>query len=53
MKKLTDPKQVPKNMTEEEEAHFWHTHSMTKEFLNKLECVPKDKLTYRRREDDS
>ncbi|UOF89053.1 BrnA antitoxin family protein [Fodinisporobacter ferrooxydans] len=32
-KLLTDVSQVPKNMTDEEEAEFWATHKMTEEFL--------------------
>ena len=32
-KLLTDVNQVPKNMTDSQEAEFWATHKMTEEFL--------------------
>ncbi len=32
-KRLTSVSQIPKNMTDDEEAEFWATHQMTEEFL--------------------
>jgi hypothetical protein len=29
---LTDPSQIPENMTEAEAHEFWSTHEMTEEF---------------------
>lgn len=33
MKKVTDISQVPKHLTDQEEAEFWDTHECTEEFL--------------------
>jgi predicted DNA binding CopG/RHH family protein len=41
---LTDPSQVPPNLSEEEEAEFWQTHVLTKEYFRKLKPTPRDKL---------
>ena len=40
---LTDPKQVPENMSEAEARDFWQTHSVTDEYLAKSE-VDESKL---------
>ncbi len=34
-KRLTDPSQVPPHMSKREEAEFWSSHEITKEFLGK------------------
>lgn len=34
---LTDPSQIPDNMTEEEARRFWDTHEVTETFLQKAE----------------
>jgi predicted DNA binding CopG/RHH family protein len=34
---LTDPKQVPEAMTEEEARAFWETHEVTEAYLSKAE----------------
>ncbi len=41
---VTDPGQIPANMTEEEEAEFWSTHCFTEELWEKLEPVPEEEL---------
>ena len=41
---LTDPSQVPENMTEHEAHEFWSTHEITEEFWEKAEPVPEDEL---------
>jgi len=42
--KLTEPSQVPPHMSGKEEAEFWRTHEVTREFLEKLERTPEDAL---------
>lgn len=34
---LTDPSQMPPNMTDAEEAKFWSEHRVSKEYLDKTE----------------
>lgn len=36
-KRLTDPSQIPLHMNKREEAEFWSSHEITKEFLGKVE----------------
>lgn len=43
-KKLTDPSQVPPLMSKREEAEFWSSHEMTKEFLDKVERAEAEEL---------
>ncbi len=39
---LTDPKQVPENMSEEEARAFWQEHTVTDEYLAKIEVDEDD-----------
>ncbi len=41
---VTDPRQIPENMTEQEEAAFWSSHCFTEELWKKLEPVPGEEL---------
>lgn len=48
---IYDPSEIPEFATEDEEAEFWSTHSITEELWNKLPPAdPKDLPTPRRRE---
>src|SRR5215213_1364094 len=40
--KLTDPSQVPTNMSEEERVKFWQTHRLSRDFFAKLRPTPED-----------
>ena len=42
MKRITDPKDIPSNLSDEEEIAFWENHSVTEEYLAKTEEVPED-----------
>ena len=39
---LTDPEQVPENMTEAQARDFWQTHSVTEDYLAKREVNEDD-----------
>jgi predicted DNA binding CopG/RHH family protein len=43
-KRLTDPSQVPSHMSDKEEAEFWSTHEVTKEYLDKVEGTDSEDL---------
>lgn len=43
-KRLTDPSQVPLRMSKREEAEFWSSHEITKEFLDKTERAEANEL---------
>lgn len=48
IKKITDPRQVPYDLSDEEQLEFWETHEITEEFLAKTEEVPADERPRRR-----
>ena len=48
MRKITDPRQVPHDLSDEEQLEFWETHEITEEFLTKTEEVPADERPRRR-----
>lgn len=42
IKPITDPKEIPSGMSDEEQLLYWSTHGITEEFLGKTEEVPED-----------
>ncbi|MGB3633796.1 MAG: CopG family antitoxin [Rubrobacteraceae bacterium] len=44
MKKITDPSQIPQNMTEEQARDFWDSHEITEEYLSKASPAPEGNL---------
>lgn len=40
IKPITDPRQMPSNLSDEEQLEYWETHGLTEEFLEKTEEVP-------------
>lgn len=44
LKEIDSPEEIPENMTEAEEAEFWSTHAMSKEFIDNAEPVPEGML---------
>jgi hypothetical protein len=44
MKEVQSPEEIPQFANEAEEAEFWATHSLSEEFLTKMEPLPEDVL---------
>jgi len=42
MKPITDPRDVPQDLNDEEQIEFWETHRVTEDFLSKVEEVPEE-----------
>src|SRR3982751_6471058 len=41
---ITDPSQIPSNMTEEQSREFWDSHEITEEYIEKVGTVPEEDL---------